>query len=215
MKKSSIPLLTLLSVFSTLLITSSCSLNSPKPCFELSCESLKQMDKILAGEEVLLSNCTDNAIAFSWDFGDGNSSTTNGPRHVWETPGNYTITLTAESEDKEKSLSQEITVSPSLYGSWGGTYNNGDKDVKITFRLEQAASKISGGFNAEGVISSNSNIDDNAITINCVEYYTRRNETRSRVYKFIGTVNDELTTISGESMSRDGMNLGSWQVHKQ
>lgn len=200
-------------IIGSLLVTS-CSLNSPKPCFELSCESLKQMDKILAGEEVLLINCTDNGIAYSWDFGDGSSSTLNGPRHSWETPGDYTITLIAENEDKEKSLSQDITISPSMYGNWEGTYNNGDGEVKVTFMMQQAANKITGAFNSDGVLSANSNISENAVTLNCVEYYTRREETRSIVYKFIGTVNEELNTIIGESVSREGKNLGSWQARK-
>lgn len=48
---------------------------------------------------VQFENESDNARIFIWDFGDGNNSTLLNPEHIYETPGEYTVTLTAISED--------------------------------------------------------------------------------------------------------------------
>ena len=219
---------------STLLIAFglfSCNLGGPKPCFELNCESLRQIDEILAGEDVLLSNCTDDAIAFSWDFGDGTSSTLNSPHHVWEEPGNYTIVLEAESEKSTKSIEQDITISPSLYGYWSGTGDANGYEVPFSFNLTQIANKIKGEFIygsgfANGVVSSNSTIEGNAITLKCsyvsVMFFDGEEFSYSNFFTFTGTVNDALDTIEGTVFTvetngyfAEEIEYGTWNITKQ
>ena len=78
----------------------SCSLGGPKPCFEMHCASLTEMDQILAGEDVLLSNCTDDALGYSWDFGDGTVSNMAQPiSHLYAQPGVYNVCLTMTESD--------------------------------------------------------------------------------------------------------------------
>ncbi|WP_342770539.1 MULTISPECIES: PKD domain-containing protein [unclassified Methanoculleus] len=40
---------------------------------------------------------TGNVTSWSWDFGDGNTSTEQNPVHIYESPGNYTVSLTASN----------------------------------------------------------------------------------------------------------------------
>jgi len=187
----------------------SCSLSGSKPCFELLCASLTEMDQILAGEDVLLSNCTDDALGYKWDFGDGNTSKLNSPHHVWEEPGTYTIVLKAETEKKTRSIEKEITVSPSLYGYWSGTGTTDDGiEIPISFDITQEGSKIKGDFiyatgRTKGVINSGSTINGNEITLNCrlvsVMYFNGEEFTSTTNYSFNGgTVNDALDTIEGD-----------------
>lgn len=42
---------------------------------------------------VVFTNGSANSDVFHWDFGDGNTSTATNPSHVYQNPGNYTITL--------------------------------------------------------------------------------------------------------------------------
>ena len=52
--------------------------------------------------------------SYSWDFGDGSTSTTEDPSHTYSTAGNYTVSLTVTGPggSDSKTISNLITVSP-------------------------------------------------------------------------------------------------------
>ncbi len=51
--------------------------------------------------------------SFSWDFGDGSTSTETSPSHGYSSPGTYTVELTVEDADgKTDTSTKQITVSP-------------------------------------------------------------------------------------------------------
>ncbi len=93
----------------------------------------------LTGEASLLVSFTDltsgtNVHTWSWDFGDGGSSTDQNPDYTYDTPGTYSVTLTATDDNGTKSHSKqdyiEVTgggagtgVDPS--GGSGGTISPG------------------------------------------------------------------------------------------
>ncbi len=52
-------------------------------------------DKTIDGADVLFSNYSSNANRYLWEFGDGNTSTENSPRHRYERSGVYTVVLNA------------------------------------------------------------------------------------------------------------------------
>lgn len=68
------------------------------------------------GSEQTLSfqnTSSDNAVAFEWDFGDGESSTAFAPSHAYETPGNYSVTVTAIAADgSQSSATNPVRVDP-------------------------------------------------------------------------------------------------------
>ena len=47
----------------------------------------------LNGGQLTLTNTSQNATTFDWNFGDGSTSTQAQPSHVYTNPGAYTITL--------------------------------------------------------------------------------------------------------------------------
>ncbi len=60
---------------------------------------------------VTFTNASENAVSYSWDFGDGNTSTEKSPIHTYEAPGTYTVTLSATAQGGTiVEISQEITV---------------------------------------------------------------------------------------------------------
>ncbi|MGC9053113.1 MAG: PKD domain-containing protein [Candidatus Hydrogenedens sp.] len=71
---------------------------------------------VLLGEEVQLIDRSrsekENIINRFWDFGDGKTSNEVNPRHKYENPGIYSVTLTVYTENQNKSLTKEgyITV---------------------------------------------------------------------------------------------------------
>ena len=60
-------------------------------------------------------NSSSGATSYSWDFGDGNTSTSNSPTHTYEEAGVYTVTLTAYSPEGCIDITtQVVTVTDDL-----------------------------------------------------------------------------------------------------
>ena len=65
----------------------------------------------LNGGQLTLTNTSQNANGFDWNFGDGTTSTQTQPTHVFTTPGTYTVTLIATNAcGQSDTLIQELTV---------------------------------------------------------------------------------------------------------
>lgn len=61
--------------------------------------------------EVTFTNYSQNATSYSWNFGDGETSTEQNPVHVFAAAGEYTVVLTAmNSADVTATFSQDITI---------------------------------------------------------------------------------------------------------
>ncbi len=70
--------------------------------------------QLCLGQPVYLENLSQHASRYEWTFGDGTMSELFEPEHAYQTPGNYTITLTAfnECDDCLASTSVEVEVLP-------------------------------------------------------------------------------------------------------
>jgi PKD repeat protein len=94
----------------SVVLLSSCSETDPLP---ISTASFKVVS--LAPEvdvPVKFENQSLNASIYAWDFGDGTTdSLTIAPEHVYESPGDYLVKLTAYTEDGQKSEAiEEVSV---------------------------------------------------------------------------------------------------------
>ncbi|NER11733.1 PKD domain-containing protein [Muriicola jejuensis] len=77
---------------------------SLKACFELSATTLR------VGEMLTISNCSEGATSYSFDFGNGTSSEFENPTVSFEEGGSYTITLTVSDGEETKTQSKSVTV---------------------------------------------------------------------------------------------------------
>jgi PKD repeat protein len=59
---------------------------------------------------VQFTDLSQNATSWSWDFGDGETSTDESPLHTYSAAGNYTVTLTASNENGSVSKISEINL---------------------------------------------------------------------------------------------------------
>src|SRR5699024_8952622 len=68
------------------------------------------------GETVAFTDqSSGNNLTYTWNFGDGNSSTVKNPSHIYNAPGNYSITLVVTNgagKSDSKVKSNYITVNP-------------------------------------------------------------------------------------------------------
>jgi PKD domain len=62
------------------------------------------------GLRVMLSNKTKGADAFTWSFGDGQTSTRRNPNHTYAAAGSYSVTLTATANGTSASVTHTVTV---------------------------------------------------------------------------------------------------------
>lgn len=51
----------------------------------------------LQGVETIFNNQSTGALSYYWDFGDGNTSTEENPRHLYQEAGTYEVTLTVSA----------------------------------------------------------------------------------------------------------------------
>jgi hypothetical protein len=74
-------------------------------CFQLS-------DLVLAiGQDLEISNCSEGAISYLYDFGNGETSTEEDPQTEFDEGGEYTITLTVTNDmDETDTYTKQVTV---------------------------------------------------------------------------------------------------------
>ena len=86
---------------------------------------------------VEFTNTTKNAlygtISYLWNFGDGNTSTTKNPKHIYAKTGKYLVTLTASSSIGCKdSISDSVTIFVSPVANF--TFTSSCQDTAISFK---------------------------------------------------------------------------------
>ena len=81
-----------------------------------SCFSVSNI-KDTTGQLIQFTNCSNHADRYSWDFGDGTTSTEFSPSHAYTSPGSYKVQLIAyRGKDKNKKVTWKgITVYRSLF----------------------------------------------------------------------------------------------------
>ncbi len=77
---------------------------SLKACFELSTTTLS------VGEVLTISNCSEGATSYSFDFGNGTGSELENPSVSFEEGGTYEITLTVSDGEESRTQTKSITV---------------------------------------------------------------------------------------------------------
>src|SRR5687768_3571250 len=58
--------------------------------------------------EIVFENRSSNATSYSWDFGDGTSSTEENPAKTYNSGGTFMISLTAKSKNGSSTATNEI-----------------------------------------------------------------------------------------------------------
>ncbi len=80
---------------------------APKPGFTLAQRS------VVAADTITFNNTSEKAISYTWEFGDGETSTEAEPSHRYFQSGDYNVVLTAtDAKGKSKSTTQIINVTP-------------------------------------------------------------------------------------------------------
>ena len=111
----------MLALVSTLLIFTGCEDDEDEPTNSAPVANFESdQTNIAAGESVTFTDqSTNEPISWSWDFGDGSTSTDASPSHTYNSAGSYTVELTVTNEhgSDTETKTDYITVSSSV--NWG------------------------------------------------------------------------------------------------
>jgi PKD repeat protein len=188
----------------------------PTACFEFTSTSIDNGDDASAGEQIVFTNCSENADSYKWDFGDDETSTSKNPKHTFAESGSYTITLEATNGDGTKTTTQDIEVISSLSGEWIGTLTiEGELEVytfDLAFNLEQSGQSLSGDYDVNngemsGNISTQSKIIGQDVTIK----FTYSTADGSYAFVMTGEANASLNSMGGR-YTLNGIEAGDWSV---
>ena len=85
----------------------------------------------------LLASFTDTSdghpTTWSWDFGDGTTSTLQSPTHVYEAPGTYAVTLTSSNTSGSDSTTASVTLVAAPLASFTTSTVSGVAPLAVTF----------------------------------------------------------------------------------
>lgn len=76
----------------------------PVACFDV------DSSEVLENQTVAFTNCSEDATAYYWEFGDGETSIEFDAEHAYQTPGTYDVTLTVFHEEESDQHQMTITV---------------------------------------------------------------------------------------------------------
>jgi PKD repeat protein len=106
--------------------------------------------------EVAFTNYSTNASSYSWDFGDGNTSTETSPTYTYEDGGTYTVKLTATGAGGSADHSKDVTV---VKPGGENLIQNGGFDDESVWAIKQYNPNNTGTLTiADGVATFNKGI---------------------------------------------------------
>jgi len=126
---------------------------------------------------------TGTPTAWSWTFGDGGTSSVQNPSHTYNTPGTYTVTLTATNSDGSNSIDKSGYISVLTQGiipsyNYANIHVSNDAGVKydtngssMTYIPDTYGSAMVGGFNSLHITT-----DPTAMLGGYGGFYTTRNQ---------------------------------------
>ncbi len=170
---------------------------------------------------VTFTNESVNATSYSWDFGDGATSTEENPVHTFNT-GTYTVTLTASADGAEdNSTSESITLTSSvdpnspiqlLTSGTSKEWKLSTEANAINFGPMDNSSTIWWG-TPENAHESRSCLFDNVYTFNFDGSYVRDiNGALWKEWKFFDEVSGEgCLDESEDAVTRFDTNVNDWK----
>jgi len=152
MKKIALPIAAL-AVLSLGLLVTSCE-DAPVPTAIFS--------TTIDGMDVTFTNSSTDADTYSWDFGDGSSSTEMNPVHSYAENDDYSVSLTATGEGGEDMMTQTVTIDVSAFiGTW---MVDSSYQVATAYGNFTTGTAVSGAFSAPYAIFIFSGVTDAAAT---------------------------------------------------
>ncbi len=103
------------------------------------------------------TNSSYNGITYSWDFGDGGSSTNPNPSHDYATDGTYTVVLTATNDCGTNTFTQNVVINTVPGAAFTANNTNGCAVLEVAFTDVSIGNPVSWDWAFPGGVPSSSN----------------------------------------------------------
>ncbi len=76
----------------------------------IACFNYSPEQSIKVGDTVYFTNCSQEALEYTWSFGDAATSTESEPYHIYDQAGTFTVTLIAANGGITETVSKEVNI---------------------------------------------------------------------------------------------------------
>lgn len=137
-----------------------------------------------------------NNLSYSWDFGDGASSTGQSASHVFQLAGAYQVRLTINNSSGSATTASSVAVK-NLTGRWRVVFDSG-LGARGNFDIVQTGSQLAGRFFDDIGDTPNAVIEATFLSGREVQIRTlQQYANSSRVDRYIGSFNPTADKICG------------------
>lgn len=126
------------------------------------------------GQSVAFTSCSKESGTYTWQFGDGTTSSLENPTHVYTSSGTYEVVLTVSGPNGTDSTSKTVSITHTA-DNYVGTYSTTESCT----------------MGSDAYTSSVTKVNDNTITIN--NFY-------GSGWSVTGTVADGILTIASQTV---------------
>lgn len=112
------------------------------------------------GLTVNFTNTSTGATSYSWDFGDGGSSTDANPSHTYATDGTYTVILSATNACGTTTKTGSVTVASTPTAGFTANPSTGCAPLTVTFTNNSSANATAWDWQFPGGNPSSSNLQN-------------------------------------------------------
>lgn len=115
-------------------------------------------------ETVLFNNTSQNAVSWSWDFGDGNGSVEENPVYTYEAEGTYQVTLVATGSCGADTSIQDVVIIFPPVANFSGDILTGCAGLAVQFTSEASDNTTSWAWSFPGGQPASSTEENPVIT---------------------------------------------------
>lgn len=108
------------------------------------------------GSTVAFSNTSSNATSYSWNFGDGNTSTAASPSHTYANNGSYTVVLSATNACGTVTSTQTVVVAIAPTAAFTANTTSGCGPLTVQFTNQSSSNAASWAWSFPGGTPSTS-----------------------------------------------------------
>ncbi len=96
-----------------------------------------------SGRSVSFANNSTNADSYSWNFGDGNSSSAINPTHTFAQDENYTVTLSTSNSCGTSTYSTSVSIATMPEANFSASATSGCSPFQVSFQNQSSSNATS------------------------------------------------------------------------